>query len=93
VQAAFAEEQIRGLELAARVRIVALAVVSVWVAIENDFPEAWYPFASIVGFATTQDTLGVAFLELLAGSARAGIIAADTDLGREVADWRRENRR
>jgi hypothetical protein len=41
VQAAFAEEQIRGLELAARVRIVALAVVSVWVAIENDFPEAW----------------------------------------------------
>jgi adenylate cyclase len=51
LRAAFAEEQVRGLELAAHVRLVALAVLSVWVGIENDFPEAWYPLASIVGFA------------------------------------------
>lgn len=39
---AFADEVERGLALAARVRLVALAVIAVWVAVENPWPEFLY---------------------------------------------------
>lgn len=39
------------MELAARVRLFALVALGIWVSIENDYPEGFYPLASIVGFA------------------------------------------
>lgn len=51
LQRAFAEEQVRGLEFAARVRLVGLAMIGIWVAFENDYPEGFYPLGSVVGFA------------------------------------------
>ena len=42
LEAAFADEVERGLALAARVRLVALAVIAVWIAVENPWPEFLY---------------------------------------------------
>jgi adenylate cyclase len=42
LEAAFATEVERGLALAARVRVIALAVIAVWIAIENPWPEFLY---------------------------------------------------
>jgi adenylate cyclase len=39
LEAAFAEEQQRGFELAARVRLVMVACVGIWITIENPFPD------------------------------------------------------
>src|ERR1051325_10657942 len=51
VRAALAEEEYRGLRLTAVARLVALAVVAVWVTIENRFPEVLFYLGVIVGFA------------------------------------------
>jgi adenylate cyclase len=67
VQAAFAEEEYRGLQLAARVRMVALAVIAVWLTVENPFPEILFYYSMLVGFAM----LGIAPLALR----RAGLDA------------------
>lgn len=42
VEKALREEEHAGLELASRVKLAGLAVVAVWVTIENDFPEVWF---------------------------------------------------
>lgn len=42
LDAAFADEVERGLALAARVRLIALAVIALWVAVENPWPEFLY---------------------------------------------------
>ncbi|HSP96604.1 MAG TPA: adenylate/guanylate cyclase domain-containing protein [Candidatus Dormibacteraeota bacterium] len=46
LDAAFAQEVEHGLALAARVRLVALAIIGVWVTIENPYPEFlhFYPY-------------------------------------------------
>lgn len=42
LDAAFADEVERGLALAARVRLIALAVIALWIAVENPWPEFLY---------------------------------------------------
>lgn len=51
LQAAFAQEVEHGLALAARVRVVVLAIVVVWVTIENPYPEFLYIYPYFLLFA------------------------------------------
>lgn len=51
LDAAFAQEVEHGLALAARVRLVALAVIAVWVTIENPYPELLYFYPYFLLFA------------------------------------------
>ena len=51
LEAAFAAEVERGLRLAARVRMVALAVIGLWVAYENPWPEFLYLMPALGLFA------------------------------------------
>jgi adenylate cyclase len=67
LQAAFAEEEYQGLLLATRLRLIAIAVIAVWIWFENPFPEVLFYYAMIAGFAI----LGVVPLWLR----RAGLYA------------------
>ena len=67
VQHAFAEEEYRGLLLATRVRMVALAVIAAWLTVENPFPEIFFYYGVLIGFGV----LGIAPLALR----RAGLYA------------------
>jgi len=49
--AAFAEEELDGLRLAVRVRLVGCAVIAAWTLIENRYPGALYYFGIAVAFA------------------------------------------
>src|SRR5690606_20937292 len=51
LEAAFAAEVERGLRLAARVRLLAIAVIGVWVVIENPWPEFLYQLPALGLFA------------------------------------------
>jgi adenylate cyclase len=51
LQAAFAEEEYQGLQLAVRGRLLALAVIALWIPVENQFPEILFYYALLVGFA------------------------------------------
>ena len=51
LEAAFADEVEHGLALAARVRLVVLAVIGVWVSIENPYPEFLYFYPYFLLFA------------------------------------------
>jgi adenylate cyclase len=51
LRAAFADEVEHGLTLAARVRLVVLAVVGVWITIENPYPEFLYFYPYFLLFA------------------------------------------
>jgi hypothetical protein len=51
VRHALAEEERRGLELRVRVRLAVLAVVGVWITIENGFPAVLFYYAFLAAFA------------------------------------------
>jgi adenylate cyclase len=51
LEAAFAQEVEHGLRLAGRVRLVVLAVVGVWITIENPYPEFLYFYPYFLLFA------------------------------------------
>jgi adenylate cyclase len=51
VRHALAEEERRGLELGVRVRLAVLAVVGVWITIENGFPAVLFYYAFLAAFA------------------------------------------
>ncbi len=51
LEAAFAEEEYRGLVLATRVRAAALAIITIWITIENPYPEFLFFYLFIAGFA------------------------------------------
>ena len=57
---AFLEEERRGIAWSMRGRLVSLALIAVWVTIDNQFPDAYYVLALLAGFAG----LGVVFLLL-----------------------------
>jgi adenylate cyclase len=65
--AAFAEEERRGLQLATRLRLIALPLIAAWVAVENPFPEVLVYHAAIGIFAL----LGIAPLALWRRGVRA----------------------
>ena len=67
IQAAFAHEQYDGLVLAARVRLIALVVIGIWISIENDYPRLIPYELVLIAFAI----FGIAPLVLR----RAGVIA------------------
>ncbi len=58
--ATFLEEERRGIAWSMRGRLVALAIIAVWISIENPFPEILYVLALLAAFAG----LGTAFLWL-----------------------------
>lgn len=60
VSRAFADEELRGLQMANRVRLAALAVIALWITIENPFPDVLYFYGFLVVFAS----IGVAPLWL-----------------------------
>lgn len=50
LRSAFAKEELRGLRLGFRVRLVSLGVVAVWLGIQNPFPDTFYFWALLFGF-------------------------------------------
>jgi adenylate cyclase len=68
VRAAFTEEEYQGLRLATRVRVVAIAVITVWITFENGFPRVLFFYPPMAGFAL----LGIVPLWLR----RAGLAAS-----------------
>ena len=50
LEAAFTEERVAGLKLGFRVRTIVLGVITVWIVIENDWPEVIYYLALLAAF-------------------------------------------
>ena len=51
LNAAFAEEEYEGLLLAARVRLIAVLVIGLWINVENPFPEVLFYYGVVATFA------------------------------------------
>ncbi|MCH8110856.1 MAG: adenylate/guanylate cyclase domain-containing protein [Proteobacteria bacterium] len=47
---AFAQEELRGLRLGLRARLVSLGLIALWIGIQNPFPDALYVWALLLGF-------------------------------------------
>ncbi len=60
LSSAFLEEERRGIAWSMRGRLVSIALIAVWVSIDNRFPDAYYVLALLAGFAG----IGVLFLWL-----------------------------
>ncbi len=52
-RAAFIQEELTALSLAAKVRLIGLPVIAVWVTIENLFPNAFFYYGLLVALALT----------------------------------------
>lgn len=50
LRSAFAQEELRGLRLGFRGRLVSLGVIALWVGIQNPFPDTLYIWALLLGF-------------------------------------------
>lgn len=50
LRSAFAKEELRGLRLGFRARLVSLGFIAVWIGIQNTFPDAFYIWALLLGF-------------------------------------------
>lgn len=50
LRSAFAQEEVHGLRLGFRARLVSLGVVAVWLGIQNPFPETLYFWGLLLGF-------------------------------------------